>query len=141
MVPFSSVSAVDFEQVNICWALSYQFVNDEITYCCNYWQMHQNPSETQADNKRLLSKVVVPKKTNFPVGFCVWSQGTGFFSEYSVSLFRESSCSHPFLNRYGTFRRAHAAMNCVYTMYLTDIWVNSQFQLQLPIRWMTLFIL
>ena len=34
--PFSSVSAVDFEQVNICWVPPYQFINAEITYCCNY---------------------------------------------------------------------------------------------------------
>ena len=34
------------------------------------------------------------------------------------------------------FRWARAAINCVYTIYLTDIWkywVNSQFQLQPPI--------
>ena len=29
--------------------------------------------------------------------------GTVFFSGYSVSLFHESSCGHPFLNGYGIF--------------------------------------
>ena len=34
--PFSSVSTVGFEQVNICWVPPYQFMNVEINYCCNY---------------------------------------------------------------------------------------------------------
>ena len=34
--PFSSVSTVCFEQVNVCWVPSYQFIDVEITYCCNY---------------------------------------------------------------------------------------------------------
>ena len=29
--PFSSVTTVDFEQANVCWALPYQFINPEIT--------------------------------------------------------------------------------------------------------------
>ena len=40
----------------------------------------------------------------------------------TVSLFHESSCGHPLLNGYHIyFRKALAAMNWVYTMYLTDI--------------------
>ena len=40
--PFSSVSTVVFEQVDVCWAPLYQFVNVEITYCCKYKQMYKN---------------------------------------------------------------------------------------------------
>ena len=43
------------------------------------------------------SKAVVPKNHFFLVGYygyCV--QGIYFFSEYSVSLFHESNCGHPF---------------------------------------------
>ena len=62
---FSSVSAVEFEQVNVCWVPPYQFMNTEIAYCYNYWQMYKNSSEIAAHKKRLWSKVVVPKK-HFP---------------------------------------------------------------------------
>ena len=34
--PFSSVSAVGFEQLNVCWVPLYQFKNVGITYCCKY---------------------------------------------------------------------------------------------------------
>ena len=34
--PFSSVSTVGFEQLNVCWVTLYQFINVEITYCCKY---------------------------------------------------------------------------------------------------------
>ena len=34
--PFSIVSTVGFEQVNVCWGPPYEFTNAEITYCCNY---------------------------------------------------------------------------------------------------------
>ena len=44
-MPFSSVSAVEFEQVNVCWVPPYQFINAEITYCCTYLQMYKNLSE------------------------------------------------------------------------------------------------
>ena len=60
-MPFSSVSAVEFEHVNVCWVPSYQFMNAEIIYCYKYWQMYKNPSEIAAHKKRLRSKVVVPK--------------------------------------------------------------------------------
>ena len=52
-IPFSSVFAVDFEQVNVCWVPPYQFINAEITYCCNYWQMYTSLSEIAAHKKRL----------------------------------------------------------------------------------------
>ena len=61
-MPFSSVSAVDCEQVNVCWIQSYQFINIEITYCRNYWQTYKNLSEIEAHKKRVWSKVVLPKK-------------------------------------------------------------------------------
>ena len=32
--PFSSVSTVGFEKVNVCWVPLYQFINAEITYYC-----------------------------------------------------------------------------------------------------------
>ena len=34
--PFSSVYTVGLEQVNVCWVPPFQFINVEITYCCNY---------------------------------------------------------------------------------------------------------
>ena len=52
-MPFSSVSAVEFEQVNVCWVPPYQFMNTEIAYCYNYWQMYKNSSEIAAHKKRL----------------------------------------------------------------------------------------
>ena len=35
-IPFSSVSTVGFEQVNISWIPLNQFINVEIAYCCKY---------------------------------------------------------------------------------------------------------
>ena len=55
-------------------------------------------------------------------GHTVFNRREQFSSEYSVSLFHESSCAHPILNGYTIyFKRALATMNCVYAMYLTDI--------------------
>ena len=34
--PFSSVSTVSFEQLNVCCVRLYLFINVEITYCCKY---------------------------------------------------------------------------------------------------------
>ena len=70
-MPFLSVSAVDFEQVNVCWVPPYQFINAEITCCRNYWQMYENLSEIEFHKKRVWSKVVVPNKMFFLVGYCV----------------------------------------------------------------------
>ena len=78
-IPFSTVLPVDFEQVNVCWVSPYQFINAEITYCRNYWQMYKNLSEIEVHKKRVWSKVVAPKKMFFLVGYCVQSQGTVFF--------------------------------------------------------------
>ena len=33
---FSSVFTVDFEQVNVCWVSTNDFINADVTYCCNY---------------------------------------------------------------------------------------------------------
>ena len=70
-MPFLSVSAVDFEQVNVCWVPPYQFINAEITYCRNYWHMYENLSEIEVHKKRVWSKVVVTNKMFFLVGYCV----------------------------------------------------------------------
>ena len=104
-MPFLSVSAVDFEQENVCWVPPYQFINAEITYCRNYWQMYENLTEIEVHKNRVWSKVVVPNKMFFLVGYCVQSQGT-FFLRYSVSLFHKSSCGLSFLNRYGIFQKS-----------------------------------
>ena len=123
----SSVSAVGFEQVNVFWVSSYRFVNVKITCFCNYWHMYQNLNEIVTDKKRLLSKVVVPNHF-FLVGYCVYSQRTVYFSDtvfpYFAKIFAVIHSSMDMV----LFRRALAAMNCVYTMYLTYIWVNLQFQ-------------
>ena len=50
--------------------------------------------------------------------FNVWQ----FFPGYSVSLFDKISCTHPLLSRYCVyFKTALAVRTCVYTMYLADI--------------------
>ena len=49
--PFFVVSAVDFEQTNVCWIPPYELINAEITNCCNYLQMYQNLSETEAHKR------------------------------------------------------------------------------------------
>ena len=46
--------------------------------------------------------------------------GNSFFHNI-VSLLHESNYSHLFLNGECNFRRAVAAVNCLYTMYLTNI--------------------
>ena len=79
--PFSSVSTVDFEQVNFYWVPPYQFINAEIAHRC------KNLSEIAVPKKGLLSEVVVSKN--------IFSLFTGpncsdqFFQEYSVSLIRK----------------------------------------------------
>ena len=98
-MPFSSVLPVDFEQVNVCWVSPYKFINAEMTYCRNYWQMYKNLSEIEAHKKRVWSKVVAPKNV-FPCRLLRLVAGNS-------SVF---------------FRRALAAINCVYTIYLTGIW-------------------
>ena len=70
-MPFSSVLAVDFEQVNVWWVPRYLFINAEITCCRNYQQMYKNLSEIEVHKKRVRSKVVAPKEMFFLVGYCV----------------------------------------------------------------------
>ena len=146
---FSSVFAVDLEQLNVCWVPSYQYINAEIIYCRNYWQMHKNLSEIEIHKKRVWSKVIVPKK-------CLeLFAGNSFFLGYSVFYFTNvASAIHSSMDTV-LFRRALPAINCVYTMYLTGIWkvlkgiwqvferywVNLHFQLQSPIRWVILSLL
>ena len=67
------------------------------------------------------SKYLLPRDI-FSLQFTVFNRREVFFSEHSVSLFRKSSCGHPVINGYCIyFKRAFAAMNYVYTIYLTDI--------------------
>ena len=40
----------------------YQLINAEITNSCNYLQMYENVSKTEAHERLIQSKVVVPKK-------------------------------------------------------------------------------
>ena len=84
-IPFASVSAVEFEQVNVFWVSPYQFLNAEITCCYIYWQMFKYPSEIAA-HKKISLKVTA------------FSRREQLFSGCSVSLFHKSSCGHPFLN-------------------------------------------
>ena len=59
--PFSSVSTVGFEQVNVCCVPPYQIINVGITYYCNYKQMCKNLSEMAAHKKGLRFEIVVPR--------------------------------------------------------------------------------
>ena len=112
---------IDFDIVNVSWVPPYQFINDEITYFRNYQQIHKNFSEITAYKKGLWSELVAPK-TFFLCRLLSLITQEKFLSEYSVSLFHESSCGLSFLNGYYIyFRRALLAMHCVYAMYLTDI--------------------
>ena len=51
--PFSIVSTVGFEQLNVCWVPLYQFINIGITYCCKHYQMYKNLSEMVVRKKEL----------------------------------------------------------------------------------------
>ena len=83
--------------------------------------MYKNLSEMAAHEKGLLSGVVAPKII-FSLYSTVFNRRKQFFPEYSVSLFFKSSCNLPLLNGCCIyFRRAIAAMNCLYTVYLTII--------------------
>ena len=104
-MPFSNVLAVDFEHVKVCWVPPYQFINAEITYCRNYWQMYKNLSEIEVHKKRVWSKVVPPKKC-FSLQVTAFSRREQFSSGYSVSLFHKSSCGYSFLNGYGIFQNS-----------------------------------
>ena len=101
---FSSVLAVDFEQVNVCWVTPYQFINAEITYCRNYWKMHKNLGEIEVHKKRVWSNVVASKKC-FSLQVTASSRREQFSLGYSVSLFHKSSCVYSFLSGYGIFQK------------------------------------
>ena len=102
---FSSVSAVDCEQVNVCWVQSYQFINIEITYCRNYQQTYKNLSEIEVHKKRVWPKVVLLKKY-FSLQVTAFSRREQFLSGYCVSLSHKSSCGHSCLNGYGIFQKS-----------------------------------
>ena len=83
--------------------------------------MYKDLSAMEVHKKGLWSKVVVPKK-HFFFEFTVFNCRELFFP--AVSFSHESSCGHPLLNGYCIyFRRALASMNCVYTVYLTVIFI------------------
>ena len=50
---FSSIYSVDFGQVNICWVPTCQFINVEITYYWNCWQLYKSLGQIAAHKKRL----------------------------------------------------------------------------------------
>ena len=102
---FSSVSAVDCEQVNVCWVQSYQFINIEITYCRNDQQTYKNLSEIEVHKKRVWPKVVLLKKY-FSLQVTAFSRREQFLSGYCVSLSHKSSCGHSCLNGYGIFQKS-----------------------------------
>ena len=78
--------------------------------------MHKNLTEMAAHKEGLWAEIVVFKQ---------------FFPGDSVSLFHKISYSHPLLNGYCIyFRTALSVMNCVYTMYLTDISTKGVLQFQ-----------
>ena len=116
-IPFSRDSAVEFEQVNVLWVPPYQFMNAEIAYCYNYWQMYKNPNEIAAYKKRLRFKEFAPKKIFFR-SYCVQSQGTVFFRVQCFFILQKQL--QPSIAQWlGIFfKRALAVMNSVYTMYL-----------------------
>ena len=115
--PFYSVSAVDFEQVKVCWVRPYEFIRAKITYCCNYWQVYKDLSEIAAHNKILWPKV---EKTFSPCRLLYLISRKSFFQSteflYFMKLFaaNQSSIDTVF------FRRGIANINCIYIMYSTD---------------------
>ena len=51
------------------------------------------------------------------VGYC-FNLREPFFLEYSVPLFQEGSCDHPFLNRYGVFYNSTCSCElCIYNVF------------------------
>ena len=91
-MPFISVSANDFEQVNVCWVLPYQFINAEIIYCHNYFQIYKNLNEIEVHKKKVWFKVIVTKNV-FACRLLHLVTGNIFFSGYSISLFHKNSIS------------------------------------------------
>ena len=80
--------------------------------------MHQNPSEIEADNKRLLSKVVVPK-IKFSLEVAVFSRREQVFFQSTVFLYFMKVVAIIHSSMDTVHLEEH--LNCVYTMYLTDI--------------------
>ena len=100
------------------WVPPYQFINAEITSCCNFWQMYKNYSEIAAHKKRLWSKVS-PNKTFFPFPplVTVFNLREGSFSETVFLYFTKIVATIHFSVETVFLRRALGAINCVYTMY------------------------
>ena len=83
--------------------------------------MYENLKEIAAHKKRVWSKVVVPEKLFSLVGYCVESQGSNFFQGTVFLYLMKVAAAIHFSMDTVFFRTALAAINCVYTMYLTGI--------------------
>ena len=101
--------------------------------------MYKNLGEIAAHKKTLWSKAVVPKNLFCLVGYygyCVQGiyffpcrllcSGNIFFSEYSVSLFHESSCGHPFLIEWIRYFSGEHLQPWI--AYIQFIWQQSFYQ-------------
>ena len=101
----------------------YQFINAEITYCCNYWHMYESLIiRNGCDPKLLFLKTVFPCRLLLLVAGKSFFQGTVLLYFTQVTTAIHSSMDTVF------FRRVLVAMNFVYAMYLTGIWkVLNQF--------------
>ena len=81
--------------------------------------MYKNPSEIVAHEKRLRSKVVVPKK--FSLKVTAFSYRNSFFPSTVFLYFTKvATAIHSSVDR-AFLKRTLTAMNCVYTMYLKGI--------------------
>ena len=94
-------------------------MNAEITCCYMYWKMYKYPSEITTHKKRLRSKVVIPKKISLMV--TAFSRREQFFQEKMFLYFTKVAAAINSSMDRVFFKRAFAARNCVYTMYLTGI--------------------
>ena len=82
--------------------------------------MYKNLSQIAAHKKRLWSKVVVPNFF-FPFKLLCLVVGNSFFQSAMFFYFTKVVAVIHISMDTVFFKRTLAAMNCVYTMYLTDI--------------------
>ena len=84
--------------------------------------MYKNLSEIAAHKKRLRSNVAAPKKFFFPCRLLrLVTRNSFLYGTVFLYFTKVAVAIHSSMDGYGVFRRALAAMNCVYTMYVTDI--------------------
>ena len=116
--PFSSVSVIVFEEVKVCCVPPYQFINTEITYFWNYWQMYKNLSEVEAHKKRLWSKVEwLLLRKHFPCRLLYLISRNSFFQSTEFLYFTKVLAANHSSMDTVFFRRAIANINCIYTMH------------------------